>query len=435
MTTTGLILRLSGLLQSWGERGVFHHRDTAPFPTRSALIGMFAAAQGRTREEALAPYPKFPDTPDHRDLTFTLRIDRPGTLYRDYHTVGGGRPPEESLHTAKGGHRPPAGSTLISHRDYLAGAVFTAAVQGPDALITHIADTLNQPRYAPSSAAAPAFPTSRSSSPAPTTRSPNSASAFPSASAHHPAPALTASPSPSSSNTRLPATAPPTPTGNRPANRSTSPPQADATYLAPCGSPPKNFPPASTPGRAPSTPWPPTCTEHTCDHTDAYRPQPPPPRGPQRPRGLPPAAQNAHAPGPRQPRAVPRAAAGLLYRLEPAAEPVVFVQTAHQPDLTSLPRHYASAQSRDLTAMFTGLQPGLPVHYRINAAPLASRSATAVRDPVTGGRRGKRTPWPATTHWPGGTAVPPRQDSRSSPATAPHGPSPAAIAAQDRTTG
>ncbi|WP_329392087.1 type I-E CRISPR-associated protein Cas6/Cse3/CasE [Streptomyces sp. NBC_01716] len=70
----------------------------------------------------------------------------------------------------------------------------------------------------------------------------------------------------------------------------------------------------------------------------------------------------------------------------------MFVQTAHQPDLTSLPRHYASAQSRDLTAMFTGLQPGLPVHYRINAAPLASRSATAVRDPVTGGRRGKRTP-------------------------------------------
>ncbi|TXL84734.1 type I-E CRISPR-associated protein Cas5/CasD [Streptomyces sp. IB2014 016-6] len=149
MTTAGLILRLSGLLQSWGERGVFHHRDTAPFPTRSALIGMFAAAQGRSREEALAPYPQFPDTPDHRDLTFTLRIDRPGTLYRDLHTVGGGRPPEERLHTANGGHRPPAGSTLISHRDYLTDAVFTAAVQGPDALITHIADTLNQPRYAP----------------------------------------------------------------------------------------------------------------------------------------------------------------------------------------------------------------------------------------------------------------------------------------------
>ncbi|MGW6511070.1 type I-E CRISPR-associated protein Cas6/Cse3/CasE [Streptomyces niveus] len=88
----------------------------------------------------------------------------------------------------------------------------------------------------------------------------------------------------------------------------------------------------------------------------------------------------------------PRAAAGLLYRLEPAAEPVVFVQTTHHPDLTALPRHYATAKSHDLTAMFTGLQPGLLVHYRITAAPLANRSATAVRNPVTGSRRGKHTP-------------------------------------------
>ncbi|MFG2651232.1 type I-E CRISPR-associated protein Cas5/CasD [Streptomyces sp. NPDC048436] len=150
---TGLVLRLAGLLQSFGERGVFHYRDTCAFPTRSSLIGMFAAAQGRTREHALAPYPHLQapgDTtvPSHRDLTFTIRIDQPGTLYRDFHTVGGGHPRDQSLLTGNGTRRKPAASTLVSHRDYLTGAVFTLAVQGPPLLISHIAETLERPRFA-----------------------------------------------------------------------------------------------------------------------------------------------------------------------------------------------------------------------------------------------------------------------------------------------
>ncbi|WP_329167874.1 type I-E CRISPR-associated protein Cas5/CasD [Streptomyces sp. NBC_01685] len=149
---TGLILRLAGPLQSSGERGVFHYRDTCAFPTRSQLIGMFAAAQGRPREHALAPYPHLQapgatTAPSHRDLTFTIRIDEPGTPYRDYHTVGGGYPREQGIHTGEGTRRERAKATLISHRDYLTGAVFTIAVQGPDPLISHIAETLEQPRF------------------------------------------------------------------------------------------------------------------------------------------------------------------------------------------------------------------------------------------------------------------------------------------------
>ncbi|MFI9191096.1 type I-E CRISPR-associated protein Cas5/CasD [Streptomyces californicus] len=149
---TGLILRLAGLLQSSGERGVFHYRDTCAFPTRSQLIGMFAAAQGRPRKHALDPYPHLQspsDTtaPSHRDLTITIRIDQPGTLYRDFHTVGGGYPREQSLLTGEGRRRKQAASTLVSHRDYLTGAVFTIAVQGPAALTDHIAETLQRPRF------------------------------------------------------------------------------------------------------------------------------------------------------------------------------------------------------------------------------------------------------------------------------------------------
>ncbi|MEV7283027.1 type I-E CRISPR-associated protein Cas5/CasD [Streptomyces sp. NPDC093252] len=145
----GLVLRLAGPLQSWGETAAFPHRDTAAFPTRSALIGMFAAAQGRTREQALDPYPDLPGTPSHHDLVVTLRLDRPGTPHRDFQTAGGGRPHGTGLRTASGGYRSQDKSTMVTYRDYLAGAVFTAAVQGPPALLQHIAETLAEPRFSP----------------------------------------------------------------------------------------------------------------------------------------------------------------------------------------------------------------------------------------------------------------------------------------------
>lgn len=144
----GLVLRLAGVLQSWGTAGTFHHRDTAPFPTRSALIGMFAAAQGRTRDTALAPY-DLPGRPCHTDLVFTCRIDRPGTVFRDFHTAGGGYGHKKGLRTSSGAYRSQKKSTLVTHRDYLTDAVFTLAVQGPAPLLAHIADTLTAPVFSP----------------------------------------------------------------------------------------------------------------------------------------------------------------------------------------------------------------------------------------------------------------------------------------------
>ncbi|GLW56800.1 hypothetical protein Kpho01_48110 [Kitasatospora phosalacinea] len=150
---SGLLLRLAGPLQSWGHHSAFHHRDTAAHPTRSALIGMFASAQGRPRDHALDPYPDLPGNPSHHDLTFTVRIDKPGTPHTDYHTVGGaryrGRGREGLLPTSDGGHRTEAASTLQSWRHYLADAVFTVAVHGPAPLIARIADALAEPHWAP----------------------------------------------------------------------------------------------------------------------------------------------------------------------------------------------------------------------------------------------------------------------------------------------
>ncbi|MFJ1673227.1 type I-E CRISPR-associated protein Cas5/CasD [Streptomyces bottropensis] len=143
----GILLRLAAPLMSFGEHAAFRYRDTIGFPTRSALIGMFAAADGRSREEALAPDPDSGAIP-YTDLVFTVRIDRPGHRHTDYHTAGGGRPHKEGLHTSSGEHRSQKASTFISHRVYLADAVFTVAVRGPDRLLEEITERLEQPAFA-----------------------------------------------------------------------------------------------------------------------------------------------------------------------------------------------------------------------------------------------------------------------------------------------
>ncbi|MEV0370559.1 type I-E CRISPR-associated protein Cas5/CasD [Streptomyces sp. NPDC050636] len=137
---TGLVLRLAGPLQSWGERSAFSaERDTAPFPTRSALIGMFAAAEGIARHNTAA-------LQRYAALEFTVRIDRPGIRLVDYHTVGGGQPKEKTAATSGGSRK---GAAVLTQRHYLADAVFVVAVSGDDDAIADLATALHQPHWAP----------------------------------------------------------------------------------------------------------------------------------------------------------------------------------------------------------------------------------------------------------------------------------------------
>ncbi|MFD8193099.1 type I-E CRISPR-associated protein Cas5/CasD [Streptomyces wuyuanensis] len=135
---SGLLLRLAGPLQSWGERSAFTAvRDTAPFPTRSALIGLFAAAEGIGRGGGLARY---------ESLEFIVRVDRPGIRLIDYHTVGGGLPKARTAATSGGSNK---GAAVITRRHYLADAVFVVAVAGPDEDLARLAGALHHPHWAP----------------------------------------------------------------------------------------------------------------------------------------------------------------------------------------------------------------------------------------------------------------------------------------------
>ncbi|MDP4511814.1 type I-E CRISPR-associated protein Cas5/CasD [Nonomuraea turcica] len=137
-----LVLRLGGPLQSWGDRSVFNRRETRPEPTKSGILGLLAAASGRPREESLD---------DLLGLQLGVRVDQPGSLLRDYHTVSDyrGRPLPQAGVSAKGVQKPtsPAKYTHVTQRFYLQDAVFLAALHGPAALVETLAEAVQRPAF------------------------------------------------------------------------------------------------------------------------------------------------------------------------------------------------------------------------------------------------------------------------------------------------
>lgn len=137
-----LVLRLGGPLQAWGDRSAFNRRDTRPEPTKSGVLGLLAAASGRAREEPLD---------DLLGLRLGVRVDQPGTLLRDYHTVSDyrGKPLPQAGVSAKGLQKPtsPAKHTHVTQRFYLQDAVFLAALEGPAELIHTLADAVTHPAF------------------------------------------------------------------------------------------------------------------------------------------------------------------------------------------------------------------------------------------------------------------------------------------------
>ncbi len=79
-----LLVRLAAPLQSWGVVSRFSQRDTHTRPTKSAVVGLCAAALGRDRTDPID---------DLAEFVYGVRADHPGTPVRDYHTVGAGRYP------------------------------------------------------------------------------------------------------------------------------------------------------------------------------------------------------------------------------------------------------------------------------------------------------------------------------------------------------
>lgn len=130
-----VVMVLEGPLQSWGTQGRFEYRDTDREPSKSGVLGLVGAALGMPREDTAL-------LSQLARLEMGVRVDRPGTLVRDYHTVGGGtfRGKPHSIHNEK--------EAAVTRRFYLADACFVVALSGTDQeLLERVASALQSPHW------------------------------------------------------------------------------------------------------------------------------------------------------------------------------------------------------------------------------------------------------------------------------------------------
>ncbi|MEV5010997.1 type I-E CRISPR-associated protein Cas5/CasD [Streptomyces sp. NPDC055692] len=137
-----LVLRLAAPLQAWGGSSRYNRRETRPQPTKSGVLGLLAAAEGRDREASLT---------DLVGLQLGVRVDQPGTLLRDYHTYSDyrGLPLLSAKANAKGQQTKttPPKYTGVTQRFYLQDAVFVAALRGPKALMQSVEEAVRNPVF------------------------------------------------------------------------------------------------------------------------------------------------------------------------------------------------------------------------------------------------------------------------------------------------
>lgn len=117
-----IAFRLYGPLAAWGDIAVGEQRPTTPHPSKSAVLGLLAAALGIQRD----------DDPRHASLAsgyrFAVRVDAMGAPLRDYHTSQLAKSTARLRHLqTRRDELADRGSlaTVLSTRDYRADALYT----------------------------------------------------------------------------------------------------------------------------------------------------------------------------------------------------------------------------------------------------------------------------------------------------------------------
>lgn len=145
-----LILKLDGVMQSWGDHSYENYRPSRDFPTRSALLGLLAACLGIDRSDIsslkrLQGSVHFTVRADSKRIRDERGRSRPvtRTKMRDYHTV---------LHARRASRDPRQGETIETEREYLNDAVFTVVVEARANAPLRLEDVRNavlRPIYTP----------------------------------------------------------------------------------------------------------------------------------------------------------------------------------------------------------------------------------------------------------------------------------------------
>lgn len=147
--TEYLVFQLYAPLASWGEPAVGEVRHTSPVPSRSALLGLLAAALGIRRDEE-ARLAQF-----NAHYRFAVRaLSRREGWLRDYHTV---QMPREERKRVRYTRRdelcsdPEQGlETLLTAREYRCDAYYHVAVgatEGAPVTLSQLAQALRTPVF------------------------------------------------------------------------------------------------------------------------------------------------------------------------------------------------------------------------------------------------------------------------------------------------
>ncbi len=127
-----LLFQLYGPMASWGDIAVGEYRPSFAHPSKSAIMGLLAAALGIRRDE----------DEHHRELSeacsFAVRADAIGTLLTDYHTIQVPSTKKGITHYTRYSELAVENlNTILSKRDYRCDAAYIVAIAFRDAS-THL---------------------------------------------------------------------------------------------------------------------------------------------------------------------------------------------------------------------------------------------------------------------------------------------------------
>lgn len=143
-----LVFQLYGPMSAWGDIAVGETRRSAPHPTKSAMLGLMAAALGVDRR----------DEATHCAMAaaygFGVKVVSQGMMLVDYHTVQVPAQRRKAIfRTRKDELAEPKLGTLLSSREYRCDSAYVAALWGalmpaPFSL-TELECALKAPKYTP----------------------------------------------------------------------------------------------------------------------------------------------------------------------------------------------------------------------------------------------------------------------------------------------
>ncbi len=154
-----LVARLAGPLQAWGAEPRLRTASTHPTPTWSGLLGIARAALGHGRTDPTDQIRWL------RNLDMAIRVDQPGTVHVDFHTINPLPaayekfefldPPDRGLvplgTTVQASGQAPrwlkGAAPLVTRRAFINDGSFLWLAHGPDGDLDRLAHALSSPRW------------------------------------------------------------------------------------------------------------------------------------------------------------------------------------------------------------------------------------------------------------------------------------------------